>query len=149
MASGGGKKAPDVRSKGPSTRTISATGLAETSAEFREMGPHLQELVAAKVPEVAAYVYKVGTGAVVTPAEKKVVRGGGIKLDGSKIIMGNGSNDAGVMTFGTEFGGRRRRHTMQFRPHKGRDGYFFWPTVRHHSDDIKKMWDDLVLELIG
>jgi hypothetical protein len=78
-----------------------------------------------------------------------VVHGGGFKLDGTKIIMGNGSNDAGLMTFGTEFGGQRRRHTMQFRPHRGQDGYMFWPNVRHHSDDIKKMWDDLLLELIG
>lgn len=153
MASGGKStgtaKAPDIRSKGPSTRTITAVNLSETAADLREMGPHLRELVDQKLPSIVGYVYKVGTGAVVTPAEKKVVQGGGIKLDGTKIIMGNGNDAAGEMTFGTEFGGQRRRHTLQFRPHRGRDGYFFWPTVRRHSDDIKRMWDDLVLELIG
>ena len=154
MASKGGRstgsaKAPDVHSKGASTRTITAVNLPEVAAELREMGPHLRELVDQHLPDIVAYVHKVGTGSPVTPAEKKVVRGGGIKLDGSKIIMGNGNDAAGLMTFGTEFGGQRRRHTLQFRPHRGRDGYMFWPNVRHHSDDIKKKWDDVLLLLIG
>lgn len=63
--------------------------------------------------------------------------------------------------FGTEFGGGRhgkgrpmqRRsyedgstkggkhaYTTQFRPHKGRTGYFFFPTVRDESANIDKMY---------
>ena len=154
MASTGGKstgtaKAPDIRSKGPSTRTITAVNLPEVAAEFREMGPHLRELVDKRLPDIVSYVFKVGTGSPVTPAEKKTVRGGGFKLDGTKIVMGNGSNEAGLMTLGTEFGGGRRRTTLQFRTHRGRDGYMFWPNIRHHSDTIKKMWDEILIELIG
>jgi alkylation response protein AidB-like acyl-CoA dehydrogenase len=113
------------------------------------MGPHLRELVDQRLPEIVAYAYKVGVGSPVTPAEKKVVKGGGFRLDGTKIIMGNGNNAAGLMTLGTEFGGQRRRHTLQFRPHRGQEGYMFWPNIRHHGDDIGRMWDNLVLELIG
>jgi hypothetical protein len=140
-------KAPDVRSKGPSSRSVKVTGLAEITADFRAMGPGLQEAITKLTPDIAQYVYRITTGAASTSAERKAV--GGIKLSGSAVILGNGNDRAGRMAVGTEFGGRRRRHTMQFRPHKGREGYFFWPAMRSHSTEIKKMWDDMLDRLIS
>lgn len=65
--------------------------------------------------------------------------------------------------FGTEFGGGKygagnpkpRKtyrdgstigggYTTQFRPHLGRTGYFFYPTVRNESKNIDKMYADAV-----
>jgi len=64
--------------------------------------------------------------------------------------------------FGTEFGGGKYRkgnptprttnrgsvvrkgggYTSQFRPHKGRQGYFFYPTVRSEGPNIVRMYAD-------
>ena len=42
----------------------------------------------------------------------------------------------GDVFFGAEFGGGARPTTKQFLRHRGRSGYFFWPTVRKHKADI-------------
>lgn len=72
-----------------------------------------------------------------------------IKSQKGSVSLGGGGrrNRAGNMALGTEFGGQARKTTMQFRPHRGREGYFFWPTIRDSSAEIREMWDDLVDEL--
>lgn len=42
----------------------------------------------------------------------------------------------GDVFFGAEFGGQARPTTRQFLRHRGRSGYFFWPTVRRLKDKI-------------
>jgi len=42
----------------------------------------------------------------------------------------------GDVFFGAEFGGGARPTTRQFLRHRGRSGYFFWPTVRKMKDKI-------------
>jgi hypothetical protein len=44
----------------------------------------------------------------------------------------------GDVFFGAEFGGgsHARPTTRQFLRHRGKSGYFFWPTVRKHKADI-------------
>jgi hypothetical protein len=42
----------------------------------------------------------------------------------------------GDVFFGAEFGGQARRTTDQFLRHRGRSGYFFWPTVRKLKNKI-------------
>jgi hypothetical protein len=44
--------------------------------------------------------------------------------------------------FGAEFGGGARKTTRQFLRHRGRSGYFFWPTVRRMKDRIAKEYLD-------
>lgn len=43
---------------------------------------------------------------------------------------------AGDVFFGAEFGGQGRRTTQQFRPHRGTEGYAFYPTLRRHIPDL-------------
>jgi hypothetical protein len=49
--------------------------------------------------------------------------------------------------FGSEFGGKARDTTQQFPVHRGREGYWFWPTLREDTPDIVDEWayvlDDL------
>ena len=40
--------------------------------------------------------------------------------------------------FGAEFGGGVQPRTRQFLRHRGKSGYFFWPTVRAKKDEIAK-----------
>ena len=42
----------------------------------------------------------------------------------------------GQVFFGAEFGGGARKATNQFLRHRGRSGYFFWPTVRKEKKNI-------------
>ena len=42
----------------------------------------------------------------------------------------------GDVFFGAEFGGGARPTTRQFLRHRGKSGYFFWPTVRKYKADI-------------
>jgi hypothetical protein len=44
--------------------------------------------------------------------------------------------------FGAEFGGGAKKTTQQFLRHRGRSGYFFWPTVRRMKDRIAKEYLD-------
>lgn len=42
----------------------------------------------------------------------------------------------GDVFFGAEFGGGAKKTTDQFLRHRGRAGYFFWPTVRKEKKNI-------------
>lgn len=44
--------------------------------------------------------------------------------------------------YGAEFGGGARSTTRQFLPHKGRRGYFLYPTLRANSRRYYDMWAD-------
>ena len=44
----------------------------------------------------------------------------------------------GDVFFGAEFGGGATPRTKQFLRHRGRKGYFFWPTVRKEKENIAK-----------
>lgn len=50
----------------------------------------------------------------------------------------------GDVFFGAEFGGARNKNTQQFLRHRGKAGYFFWPTVRKHKKDIAKEYLDAI-----
>ena len=56
---------------------------------------------------------------------------------------------AGQIFFGAEFGGGARPETQQFAPHKGREGYFFFPTLRADSGDIGRQWGEALDEISG
>jgi hypothetical protein len=51
-------------------------------------------------------------------------------LYGGAKRVGKRKTPVGVLIFGAEFGGRGSPKTMQFLPHRGRDGYFLFPTLR-------------------
>ena len=43
---------------------------------------------------------------------------------------------------GSEFGGGARATTHQFKPHRGKVGYFLWPAVRQDSDRIQRTYSE-------
>lgn len=70
-----------------------------------------------------------------------------ISAGGKRKAGVSGGAQAGQVFFGAEFGGQGRprlvkagagftekRVTMQFRPHSGNEGYFFFPTLREDQD---------------
>lgn len=51
--------------------------------------------------------------------------------------------------YGQEFGGGARPRTRQFPPHRGREGYFLWPTVRRRLATAFDEWNALFDELFA
>ena len=125
-------------------------GLDAIAADFRALPEALQEGIQELTPQLAVYVQGITKAAASTKAEKKVA-GGAITVKGSGVVLG-GSDRAGLMALGTEHGGKRRKTTQQFRQWRGKEGYFFWPAIRSHSDEIKKKWDamlDVIIEKLA
>lgn len=88
--------------------------------------------------------------------------------DGIKVHGGGGGGLDGILFAGGEFGGRksqkkayaarsrfsgayvvRRRTTMQFLPHLGRAGYFYFPTLRDHLPRLLKKQEETVARALG
>jgi hypothetical protein len=55
----------------------------------------------------------------------------------------------GDVFFGAEFGGQARPRTKQFLRHRGRSGYFFWPTVRKEKENIAKEYLDAIQRVLN
>lgn len=119
-------------------------GLDVTMRKFKALPKAVKDGADEQVREVAKFVADQAVAAASTRAERKVAAT--IKAQKASVSIGGGGRKqaAGNMALGTEFGGRGRPTTMQFRPHRGKDGYFFWPSIRNNSAHIKQMWDDMV-----
>lgn len=119
-------------------------GLGETIAAFKRLPKDVRDDADEQVRAIAQFVAGQTRSAATTRAEHKAA--GTIKAQKASVSLGGGgkSNRAGNMALGTEFGGRGRATTQQFRVHRGRDGYFFWPAIRANSDRIVQMWDDVM-----
>jgi hypothetical protein len=82
---------------------------------------------------------------------------------GGDIKAGGTGGLPQILLFGAEFGGRRKRHTyasrsktgrpyivwqrrttMQFLPHLGRHGFFFWPGIREQLGGVLNRTRDAV-----
>jgi hypothetical protein len=60
-----------------------------------------------------------------------------VGIDGEGAEIRNSS----PVFYGSEFGGQARPETMQFPPHNGQQGYWFYPARRAHEDQIMAIWD--------
>ena len=78
----------------------------------------------------------VATSIVARRDRYPTIRAGGAATVRPKKTKKGSRARAGDIFFGAEFGGRGRRTTQQFRPHKGTEGYAFYPTLRRHTADI-------------
>lgn len=58
-------------------------------------------------------------------------------------ILHPGTRESDVF-YGAEFGGRKRPTTMQFLEHRGKRGYFLYPTARARGKRYSDMWGDAV-----
>ncbi|MFV0446390.1 MAG: hypothetical protein ACK5Q5_22685 [Planctomycetaceae bacterium] len=56
----------------------------------------------------------------------------------------SGGGRVSEVFFGAEFGGRGRKTTQQFQPHRGTRGYFVYPTFRADEDRMMKRWEQAV-----
>lgn len=50
---------------------------------------------------------------------------------------------------GAEFGGGNRPNTRQFPPHRGKRGYFLYPSMRANAAALNRRWDEGVEEAMA
>ena len=73
--------------------------------------------------------------------KRKVTRGDvffGAEFGGGSYGSGNLTVAGAKSRAGTEMGRKGGGRTTQFLRHRGKSGYFFWPTVRKNKDNIAK-----------
>lgn len=133
-----------ARSTGGLRSGMYIEGVGETIAAFKKLPKDVKDASDELVREIPKFVADATRAAASTRAEVKAADT--IKSQKFSVSLGGGGrkNRAGNMALGTEFGGQGRKTTMQFRPHRGKDGYFFWPAIRNNSATIRQMWDDLL-----
>jgi hypothetical protein len=109
--------------------------------------------------------------ATFTPIQRHAQRSLAVRKDrlGVELLGATaGSSLDRVLYYGGEYGGRksrrvayatrtpagrayvvRRRTTMQFLPHLGREGYFMWPTVREWLPKINQAIGEAVAKVLS
>lgn len=95
--------------------------------------------------DIGASLVSDATNAARTPLQRLAASGLRVKRDRIPVVRsgttlvkpGVRAND---IFFGAEFGGRRRPTTQQFLPHRGRTGYFLYPTARANSRNYMERW---------
>ena len=121
-------------------------GLKELQRELRAADPELArrlQQVNKRLVESVADEARGAAGASVSTRSKASIRP---QASGREARVTAGG--ARVPEFyGQEFGGGARSRTRQFPPHRGREGYFLWPTVRKRLrtafDDWNRIFDEL------
>lgn len=63
----------------------------------------------------------------------------------SKINLGSTREP---WALGAEFGGQGRPTTQQFEPHRGREGYFLYPTIRDTRDEYLEIYGRILEQLM-
>lgn len=134
-------------------------GLKELQAELKKAGPEmakkLQQVNKRLVMEVAERarnrIYPSVASVDSSHEPAKTVRPSGkgsLSRTKASIRAQAGQRDARIIGggpkapafFGHEFGGGARPNTRQFPIHRGRDGYFLYPTVREEMAKAGERW---------
>lgn len=81
----------------------------------------------------------------VSAARGKANRSGATKA--AQALQVGGGKEGAIITndhplfYGEEFGGQARPETMQFPPHQGQRGYWFFPAARENADKFQQVWE--------
>lgn len=151
--------------------SIDVTGLAVFSRSLRRaVDGDLQRVLVRSIQEEGPRVLGDMHDAAFTRIQERAVGSVTVQRsrDGIDIAGGRGADLGAVLFDGGEYGGRksrkvvyvtrsrlgrpyivRRRTTMQFLPHLGREGYFYWPTIREWLPRLAKAQEALVEKALG
>ena len=153
------------------TASIDVTGLAKFSNSLRRaVSGDLQKELVRNIQEAGPKIVADMHGAAFTKIQKRAVATVAARQtkDGIDIAGGRGGDLGAVLFDGAEYGGRkskkvtyatrsplgkayviRRRTTMQFLPHLGDEGYFFWPTIRDWIPKLAKEQEEAIDKAMG
>jgi hypothetical protein len=123
----------------------------DASAQLRDASGKIAKATAEQATQRGAGI---GRQAALAAASLRVARDRvpALQMGGAKKA-GRRGVPVGVLIYGAEFGGRGRPTTQQFLPHRGRDGYFLFPTIRARGLDDTALYlralDDLGAKWAG
>lgn len=127
----------------------SIDGLKDAARQYRDAGPAFRKVMIETQRYFATSVVTLALASISTPVSSRVRAS--VKAQAStnsaRIVAGG----PGAPEFaGQEFGGRSRRRTMQFQPHRGRQGYWLYPTVRAQKEVVRsRFWKELDKHLLN
>jgi hypothetical protein len=122
---------------------------AEARTGAREAAQRVAEMLAEEIRQRAASSGNALAQAVA--GDVGIVRGAqpNVKWPGSQsATFGRNGAPVKAVIYGVEFGGGARPSTAQFRPHRGTEGYEFFPTVRDKADEIGALWETALDEWV-
>jgi hypothetical protein len=115
----------------------------EANKSLRERSLDLADLLARSAAQ-AGRASDAQSALVAQGVKSKKDRIPGVRAGGATRV---GRNRAPLhkILFGAEFGANRLK---QFRPHRGREGYWLFPTVRRESPRIEKEWEKVADDVV-
>jgi hypothetical protein len=153
------------------TASIDVVGLAHFSNSLRRaVDGDLQRALVGSLQAAGPKVVADMRAAAFTRIQRRAVASVDVTRshDGIDIAGGRGADLAAVLFDGGEYGGRKsrrvtyatrsrtgrayivsRRTTMQFLPHLGREGYFYWPTIRDALPKLAKAQEAILSKALG
>lgn len=143
------------RSSSALTLTVRIDGARDYLAALNAFGRDANKVIRDKAGEIAetiarqvivAGMVEGRQAAIVAPTTRvKRDRVPVVEVGGSKRI-GRRRKPAYKLLFGSEFGGTELR---QYKAHRGREGYWIFPTVERNEDRVERMWLDAADELLA
>lgn len=124
------------------SRAIRVEGLADFQRELKALDSKLPRELAKANKDAAELVASharsraSGLGSVAAKAAPSIKAAAEQRR--SKVTLGGPQYPYAL---GAEFGGQGRPTTMQFQPHRGREGYFLYPTIRDDRDEFMDAYE--------
>lgn len=136
------------KATGSKGTAIEVVGVNKLLRVLSKIPKELQAEVRDASQAIANDLVSAAKNAAHTPTQRLVAGGLKARRDRVPVVATSGSLKPGVRTrdvfYGAEFGGGRRPSTQQFPPHRGRLGYFFYPTARARGAKYADMWGDAI-----
>lgn len=134
--------------------SLRVDGLKETLQAFNRLGKdankalregsfELSQTLAAQV-QAAAESHSGQSALLASTVKARRDRAPFIEVGGTKRV-GRNKVPAFKVLFGSEFGSN---NLPQFRPHRGRMGYWAFPTVEANQDEISAAWNQVADKLL-
>lgn len=131
---------------------VTVTGVNETLSAFNRLPKEANQTLRERTKELAAVLAADaqsagGASDAQSAAVAPTVRARKDRIP--KVAAGGAKRVASTRTpahkifFGAEFGA----NLPQFRPHKGREGYWLWPTIREGTEETARVWQDILDEV--
>ena len=129
--------------------TVQVVGIRPLLRALSDNDKELQKYVRDASGAIAGDLVTGATQAAHTPGQRLAASGLRVKRDRIPVVrVGTQMVRAGVRAtdvfYGYEFGGGKRPTTQQFPAHRGRRGYFFYPTARARGKHYFDLWSDAV-----
>lgn len=136
-----------ARARAQSDTVAEIKGMRQLLRVLSKLPKDLQAEVRDASQAIADDLVNQSKNAAHTPLQQKVAGALKAKRDRVPVVKAGGKVDGTPVKdifYGAEFGGGKRPTTRQFPTHKGREGYFLYPTARARGREYSEKWAEAV-----